>query len=355
MMIRILPLLAFLSCLTVENSPYDTARGGSAGFFLLDALASHPGTLTRTRFFATTDNQSLLESTGDGQWRRVDYSGGVIVSGLAHRESKLLATGPGSDVYYTSTDSGLSWSTEAVPLGASSSTRIAACGNHTIVTANVGAASFGVSTSLNGGGSWNGPVTIVAGTPSSDLAHCPVSAQGGCSGFCLASGAGLGTNVTAYSTDGSSWTPIAGLPAGTRHGAASGKQGILIGANTGAIFHSSGDPASFTQVDTELSYSGHIVHTGDAFVYVSAPGTIVRLRRSLDPASSNWTQTDVDFVVDPPTINAASAASGVVVLVGSRSGAAFVMRSTDHGVSWQTDDVSTLGATTLTSVVAVQD
>ncbi|MBE7437202.1 MAG: hypothetical protein HS115_02015 [Spirochaetales bacterium] len=342
-----------VSCLGVENSPYDTARGGVQGFFLLDALAKNPDHTQRIRFLVSTDAQSILESSGDGHWKKIDYSAEPF-SRLALRGQTLLALGSGNDTYYSSLDMGRSFSSQTVPLGGFQANRIAACGDLVVVTTHAGGTGFRATTSLNGGQSWTGPVLIQGGGPASaDLATCPETAAGTCSGFCMASGSGGGTHITAHASDGANWNTIAGLPAGTRNGAASGRQGILIGTSTGGIYHSSGDPTNFSLVDTALSYIGQIVHTGDVFLSVSLSGAVVQLRRSHDPASGIWTQTDVDFSVDPPTINSLTAKNGVVLLVGNRSGNPFILRSTDHGLSWIQDEISFSGITSLSDAMSI--
>jgi len=298
-----------------------------------------PGT-----FRAFLDSTTFLESSGDGNWKRVDYTGAVDFTGVISTGRDLYAySGQYTNSIWKSSDSGRTWSALNVSLGNGPQAG-AVCGKNIVIGYQSAASGLPTAAySADGGLNWN--TATLGGTAGafSDL-DCTSSTF-----YAVINASPL---LFRSLNGGASWT-------GANPGGTTFTQGLsVLPGNQDTVLYTYGSTqqAYFVSTNSGLSYggggnlnadyqvvTGHSLSAGNGrFVF----GLFDRVKNNCVistflPPAGTW--MDASAVSCPSTNLRSAAAGNGVYLAGGDAGvaAAFpvIVRSPD-GVSARIDSIS---------------
>ncbi len=312
------------------------------------------------RFLAFTDTNKFLESGGDGTWTVTSFSivGATSLTRVAVSGTTLFGVdGTTVNRIYRSTDRGLTWSQLTTVGGASAFSELVACNGKVAFFYGGGSGVIAFSTG-NDGTSFTGPVTV-AGPSSMSVGTAA------CVGTTMFVSYGT-PNTVSRSTDGATWTAASSYTsgAGIFHMAGSGTTifgtggaGVHTRSTDGGINFSAGDSPGGSALGGAAVVSG----TGVTGICAGSLGpTTCWFRRSTFGASGSGSNSSNTFVCDyqtfSPSIRRMAVSGTILVAVGARGGSGplpLILRSTDGGMTVQTESIVGLGFSTAFTDVLV--
>lgn len=340
--------LTLPACIELESSPYDTSNGGLLGALItiLGSAATGPGV-----FLAFTDATHYFQSTGDGKWERVDFTGATgSVREVKHFGGQTLW---GLDANATnnivrSDDFGKTWT--SVSVGPIALATLDICGT-TIFSTFVNGPNYRAAYSNDSGTTWS-LSDIQAGTFTTQDALC-------ISDSTLLSAKNNTPPVQRSTDGGASW--VAG-------GALTGIPQIRIANRTGTaeilVIKTNTFPESSLSTNGAVSYAAadtaaFVSHTWGGAITADASSYYVAMRNNTscdlftNPTGAAGNYTTIPTVCTASTNMTHAAVGDNTVLFGGTDGGAaprLFRYNTITGTTFQ-ETLPTTASTTLTDIV----
>ncbi len=350
----LLPLLAF-NCLDLQPSPFQ-----EIGPLLAAQAADSAG----KKFLAFGASGLGLESSGNGKWTKFTTSPAVsltrvVVVGSGAGATLIGTDGSTNNTIYKSTDLGRSWTSVSLSLSISAPVlRLAACGQKVMAVNANGQALDGVF-SADGGSAWSASVNLIAAGGATSFAGLACDSV---TGRFHAMRTSINPTHRYSDAPGTAWStpavdtglmPILGSPfAAARNGVVlyvAQSTGPEIGGSsdggvnyTASTFLAPAFPTAIVLNDANSNFRVVSVVSPTCTFYRSAAGT------------SGWTNVALGSCAATALADIVGDGNQTLITAGTATSAPFLARSTDNGLTWTAEDLSSItGASGLNALVYV--
>ncbi|MEQ9363869.1 MAG: hypothetical protein RIF32_06490 [Leptospirales bacterium] len=338
------------ACLELESSPYDTSNGG-----LLGALITVLGvSADPSVFLAFTDQTHFFESTGNGVWERVDFTGATGSVRQVKSDGGDLLWGLDANAtnnIVRSNDFGKTWT--AVNVAAEAFATLDICGT-TIFSTFVNGTNYRTAYSNDSGTTWNLTDIVVGAAATTQDAMCLTDNT-------LLAAKNNSPHVQRSTNGGAAWLAggaLVGAIGPVRIASRTGTNEVLVISQTtcprsnlstdGAQNYAAADSTTFSC----LNWTGALTADANQYYVGMRNAGNCELYTNPNGAAGNYSMISTSCTAGTNLTHAA-VGNGAVLFGGNDSGAPRLFRHDTTSASTFQDTLPTSGATMLTDILFV--